>query len=292
MRARSLLLLVLLVACGPLPRPFQPLDKSRNELARLGDGASIYVRPLQLDQPGPSTAAAAALTAALQARNLPASTRHAGPQSRVLVGRASIQPTEQDQDELLFYWELREADGARSVIHSQRGLARAGAWQAGEPAVVAELMEAAALAIAARLQPATQQTAAIPGFPGARLVIEPPRGAPGDGNRRLAQAMAAALTHHNLPLAERPGRADLLLSCLVELGPPRALWQELRVTWALSRAADGTELGRLEQANSVPVSQLTGPWSPLAEAIAQDAAEGLLDLVVQLAATAQPAAVP
>ena len=100
----SALCLCLAAACGQLPRPFQPEDKSVNDLIHLPDGMGILVQPLSRDAPADPEAAAEVLAAALRARNLAASTRGQNGAARVLRGHATILETPELRDELLIYW--------------------------------------------------------------------------------------------------------------------------------------------------------------------------------------------
>ena len=78
MRSFSIVWLVLLswiAGCGPLPQPFQPLDKNSNGLIHLEDGAGITVLPLSNDAPQSPDAVAELLADALRKQNVPAWTR-------------------------------------------------------------------------------------------------------------------------------------------------------------------------------------------------------------------------
>jgi hypothetical protein len=273
------LCLCLAAACGQLPRPFQPEDKSANGLLELAGGAGILVRPLSRDAPADPAAAAEILAAALRDRNLPASTRGPNGAGRVLSGRATILELPTGRDELLIYWELADAGGKRIGSHAQRSELPPGAWRAGHPETVGPVLTRSAEAIAAMVQGAPVEP---PGLAGGRLVILPMQGLPGDGALSLARALETELSAASLPLAGQAAENDLLIACTVILGRPRGYWQEVRVTWAVKRAADGTQLGQIEQRNRVPAGSLDGPWGPVAQGIAEGAAAGILDLVERL----------
>jgi hypothetical protein len=271
-----------LAACGQLPRPFQPEDKSVNDLVQLPDGVGIKVQPLSRDAPANPQAAAEILAAALRARNLPASTRGGNGAGRVLSGQATILELAGHRDELLIYWELSDSEGKRIASHAQRSELAPGAWQAGDPDTVSQVLGQGAEAIAALVQDTMEEASGPPEQAGGRLVILPMQGLPGDGAQSLAQALAAALTAASLSQAEQAAENDLLIACTVTVGPPRGYWQEIRVTWDVKRAGDGEQLGQIEQRNRVPAGSLDGPWGPAAQGIAEGAAEGIRDLVAQL----------
>jgi hypothetical protein len=278
----SALCLFLAVACGQLPRPFQPEDKSVNGLLHLADGMGILVQPLNRDAPADPEAAAEILAAALRARNLPASARGQNGAGRVLSGQATILELPGYRDELLIYWELADADGTRIGSHAQRSELTPGAWQAGDPETVSRVLARSAEAIAAMVQGAPAEPSGPPEPAGSRLVILPMQGLPGDGAQSLAQALAAELDAASLSQADQAAENDLLIACTVTLGPPHGYWQEIRVTWDVKRAGDGAQLGQIEQRNRVPAGSLDGPWGPAAQGIAEGAAAGIRDLVAQL----------
>lgn len=283
----SRLLLALLTAllatagCGALPRPFEPVDKASNDLVRLEDGIGISVLPVTHEPPGAPGAAAEALADAIRKHNVPASTQGVTAGSRTLTGRAVVQALSTGKEEVLLYWELSDPDGARVGSFAQRGELQKGAWQAGRPEVITELMERAAAKVAAMVQDPAVEEAPPP--PGTRLVILPMADLPGDGGRSLASALETALRAAGLPLAEHPEDSDdLLIACTVALGPPQGASQDVRVGWTVTRAGDGAELGRIDQRNLIPAGSLDGPWGMTAQGIAAGAAEGIIALIGQV----------
>ncbi len=280
--AIGLFCVCLAAACGQLPRPFQPEDKSVNDLVYLPDGVGILVKPLDRDAPADPEAAAEILAAALRARNLPASTRGRSGAGRVLSGQATVLELPGRWDELLIYWELADAKGTRISSHAQRSELTPGAWQAGDPETVGQVLGQSAEAIAAMVQGVPHEASGSPQQAGGRLVILPMQGLPGDGAQSLARALAAALTAATISQADQAAENDLLIACTVAVGPRRGYWQEIRVTWDVKRAGDGAQLGQIEQRNRVPAGSLDGPWGPAAQGIAEGAAEGIRDLVAQL----------
>ncbi len=281
-RFAACLLVILASACGQLPRPFQPEDKSGNALLHLVDRAGVLVRPITADAPGRPEAMAEVLAAALRARNLPATTRGRNQGSRILTGRAAVVRLPAGRDEVMLYWELRDMTGARLGSYAQRSELEPGAWQIGDPEAIAPVVDQAAGVIAAMVQGPPIESAAARQ---AHLVILPITGLPGDGGTSLPRALKAALAAVDLTVAEEAGAEGLLIACEVDLGPPRGGLQEIAVTWAVIRASDNAELGRIEQQNAVPAGSLDGPWGATARGIAQGAAFGILELVERLGET-------
>lgn len=280
--AAVLLCLSLATACGQLPRPFQPEDKSSNDLLYLADRSGILVRPVGRDGPGDPAAAAESLAAALRARGLAASTRDAGGTSQTLSGWATVQRLPDGRDEVLLTWELVDSAGARIGRSAQRNELSAGAWHAGDPEILDQVMDRAAEAIAALVQGPAVEGPRLAGLAGARLVILPMRDLPGDGALSLPRALRSELDAARLPLADRTAGGDLLVTCTVSLDPPREHWQEVRIVWTVTRAGDGLELGRIDQQNRIPAGSLDGPWGPAALGIAQGAVRGIRALIERL----------
>jgi hypothetical protein len=278
---------ILLAACGQLPRPFQPEDKSGNALLNLRDGAGIVVQPIVGAPTAGGQILAEALVARLRDRDIPAGTENGNLGSRHLMGRAAVRPLPGGREEILLYWEMREPDGGRTGILTQRREQAAGTWAAGAPALLETLAEALAPEVAALVQdPALASSprvkaAAIPGFPGARLVVLQIPGAPGDAAHSLPNALEAALQAAKLPVAERIGDNDLLILGDVAVGPKDGGLQTVAIRWSLVSARDDRELGEIAQQNVVPAGSLDGPWGPVADEVARAAASGLLDLLGQ-----------
>ncbi len=283
--AATLLVLLLATACGQLPRPFQPVDKSGNDLLHLKDRAGIFVQPVTRDQPGGSQAAAELMAAALRERNLPASTQARNRASRILTARASILRLAAGREEVIVYWELSDTKGSRIGAYAQRAELRSGAWQSGDFEAIGPVMKQAAEAIAAMVQEPRADTVAELQDNQSRLAIAPMEGVPGDGPTSLRKALQVALNDAGLSLAKRPEDGDILIVCSVILGPPQGLSQDVRISWALVRESDGQELGRIDQENRIVAGSLNGPWGATAHGIAQGAALGISELVRQLGPT-------
>lgn len=269
----------LLAACGQLPQPFQPEEKSGNALLTLRDRAGIVVRPVAGDILASGTALAEAMAAQLRDLGIPAATSGGNQGSQHLVGRAAVRPLPGGREEILLYWELSNSDGRRAGVHSQRHEQTAGAWAAGAPPLFAALAGAAAPALAAMAQDPEVKAAAIPGFPRARLVILPLSGAPGDAAESLPRALQAELAAAKLPVVDRIGDGDLLILGDVTVGPALGGLQAVSIRWSLVSAIDDRELGEIAQQNMVPAGSLDGPWGPVAEEVARAAATGLVDLL-------------
>lgn len=111
------------------------------------------------------------------------------------------------------------------------------------------------------------------------LRVRPVDGAPGDGGTALKRAMMAALGRApDLVITEKDTPGTLLVACRVTVAPPVKGQQQVTVSWSLARA-DGTEIGRVDQANAVPAGSLDRYWGDVAYVVANAAADGILNLL-------------
>ena len=274
-------LIAALAACGPLPRPFQPANKASNPLLQLTDGVSLQVLPIEKDTPDLPLGGAALMAARLQTLNLPASTNGESGATRLLQGRAIVQPIDARTEEILLHWELTDVDGERIGTVSRRHEAPIGAWLAGEETWVGPILSKSAAEIAALVQEPQIEEALIPGFPGARFVILPMDFAPGDAWESLPRAMERELLAAGLPVADTQQEKDLLIQGSVNLGPVEEGTQAVAIQWLLIRAADGEEIGSIEQKNRVPAGSLDGRWGRIAGDVARAAMSGFYDIFEQ-----------
>jgi hypothetical protein len=275
-------LLLALAACGPLPRPFQPESKGV-DLRRLAERRVLHVLPATGESPHEHGDFAVALAAALESQGLEATTAGT-PGNRLVSVHTRLRPTAEGES-LSLVAQVEEPDGTLVAQASEEAALPAGAWDEADPFVLAGVADRLAEILAGQLRPAPIEQVAIPGFPGARLVVLPISGAPGDGGDALPSALRAELERRDLPLARHPGPDDLLIAGLVELEPAGAGTQQATITWRLLEAGPegglGPEIGRIAQANRIPEGSLDGRWGQIAVQVADYAADGLEDLLDQ-----------
>ncbi len=113
-------------------------------------------------------------------------------------------------------------------------------------------------------------------------------GAPGDGNTALASRMREFLSRHGYVMQEVSDGATFGLEGRVTMvAQPNAV-QRVEIVWRVSRR-DGEELGQVVQMNEVPANSLNRPWGDVAYVVAEEAAGGIRQVLVN-ATTAAPAA--
>src|SRR5579875_2115318 len=115
-----------------------------------------------------------------------------------------------------------------------------------------------------------------------RLLIGPVTGAPGDGDRALARAIALVLKRPDLIIltGEKGAKPDLVLDAAVTVGRPQAGKEHVGIVWRLARAGGG-EIGTVAQQNDVPAGLLDGPWGNIAWSVAVAAQEGIAQLLAR-----------
>ena len=103
------------------------------------------------------------------------------------------------------------------------------------------------------------------------------KGAPGDGAKSLAKAVAAVLKNQ-VAIVGDAKTADLTLDGEVDVAAGKTEKQHVKIMWRVRRA-DGTEIGTVGQENDVPRGLLDGPWGDIAYTVAFAAGDGLMALV-------------
>ena len=280
--ARRLALVLLLLAiagCGVVPRPFKPESKSGNELLLLPDRTGVAVGSVTGDLPD-GNAMAAAMAEALRRENVPATVGVGNRKTHWLLGAAEVTQRTQARVTRRFVWELYDPEGEPvTAVTRTIGLPRAD-WRLGAPDALRRAAGRAAAEIAAALQGPRADTGTLPGFPdGTRIAIDEVAGRPLDLARALAGAMAAQLRQRGLPLTDRAGPGDIVLTGRVRVEPSAGgSSRRLRLAWTVTRQGKPEPLGDLTQANAVPRTQLDAP-DRLARTIADAAAPGVLQVL-------------
>jgi hypothetical protein len=139
-------------------------------------------------------------------------------------------------------------------------------------------------------QAPTPAAAASVAGPGESLAValRPIEGAPGDGGESLARAMRQFLGRAAIAVVEENRNPAAIVVGRVAVTDLAAQQQEVRIDWTVL-APDGRRLGTIGQANRIPAGRLDGPWGGIANAVAENAVQGLSDLFDQLsAASAAP----
>ncbi len=278
--------LLTLSACGDLPQPF----KGRPGLlaSRLAQPPpsrlSIPVPAESLLPDAAATAWAGAVADALVAEEIPASpspSRRRGDWALLMsaeVRGAQVVPTYTVQN------PKGEAQGA-----SEGGGVPTSAWASGDPAVLKAAAAQAAPGIAAllnRIEAARQLSDpnSLMNRP-ARVYFSGVTGAPGDGNTSLRVQMRTKMASLGLVVQDTVKGADFTLRGEVRTAKGAGDTTRIEVQWYVNNAdAAAAERGRIVQLNEVPLGMLDRYWGDVAVAVANDAAGGVRDVILNAGA--------
>ena len=97
----------------------------------------------------------------------------------------------------------------------------------------------------------------------------------------MGRALQIALKRARLQLVEELVAGGLVILGSVEVGAAIANRQNVRIEWSVI-APDGSELGTVQQENTVPKGALDGAWGGLVVIIAENAAKGIVALLERL----------
>lgn len=259
-QALLLSLIVWQSACQPIPRPFQPLDKSlyfdrsaidRNySLSLQGiEGAGLDLEQRLLSRLGVELGKLNILSSH--------STASSG---NFLVGGKLVRS---DDNGVQIYWEIFDPSGDIVAMFEQAGSLH------GQK--IGRLAQDAASRIQALLSGQPKKPFQI-------LVFVPPvDGAPGDGRSSLTSAMRTSLAVLKITVI-----TELQADSISLLGSVITVRQDnedlVEINWSLI-SDDGQEVALITQSDSVPAGTLDGAWGQLAQIIAEAASQDVAWLI-------------
>lgn len=113
----------------------------------------------------------------------------------------------------------------------------------------------------------------------ARIYVPDVTGAPGDGNTSLARQMRRELPQFGLVVLEKPERPDFTVIGTVKVGPLPKGQESVEITWVIQDDR-GAEAGKIAQLNQVAKNTLSGLWVDIAVVVAEEAAGGVRDVIL------------
>ena len=282
-----LLLLAALAACGALPRPFLPEDKTGNPLLAPIEGQSLEVLPLQGHAPDLPLGGAAYIAEGLAAYGLTVTVGGRTAQSRLLLGVAAVTPASSLSDYVVISWEVYAPGGSLLGRYAQQTEVPKNRWLAGD----ADTLRLVGLDAGPVLGPIAAGPEQVPesgasiaaGADGGRprIALAGVQGAPGDGGRSLPRALASVLTQRGFLVVDQPLAGDLVVEGVIETAPAGEGREEITLAWRLLDGPAGEKLGEVQQGNVIPAGSLDGAWGDVAALIAVGAADGIVDLLAQ-----------
>jgi hypothetical protein len=276
-RLAGLALAALAAACQPLPHPFAD-DRPPAALLRVRDVAGVAIAPVEGEPAAVAATLGTAMASALLKRDIPASDKTTSLGSYQLYGRLIETRPPHGKASLTANWRLYDAGGRTVGEHSARVEGEPSEWESEDAPAIKQLAGLSAEGLAPLLQEEAPVEAAAGGR--TRVAIREISGAPGDGAKSLAVAVAAVLKQQDLAIVDNGQPADLYVDGEVSVTPVKPNAQHVKIVWHVHRA-DGVEIGTAGQENDVPKGLLDGPWGDLAYNVALGAGDGLMQLVAR-----------
>jgi len=109
------------------------------------------------------------------------------------------------------------------------------------------------------------------------FLIRAVKGAPGDGNTALNDALRAALHGKDLTVTDDPRQAGYEVVGTVNVGPPVNGRQRARIAWVVNTIS-GEEVGKAVQENVIAAGSLNRSWGRVAKIVTAAAADGIQQL--------------
>lgn len=270
----SLLILVLttLVACQPIPRPFEADRKAHNSLLQRSGFRGIRVLPVVDAPPKTDRKLAAGIVNALLDQNVLAFVHGGNRSSMTLVGKV----IDRGQNATIA-WTLFEFDGTEAGRHNQsiEGTP-ADQWLAGEPKLIAGLATRAATPIATMVRGYE-----VPEVKAPPIFVGMVSGTTASEAIRLQAALRQALRKFGTPIANTPSDKALVATADVTFTPLDDELSEVAITWVIQDPFK-TEIGKINQANPIARTVIEQNWGHLSRQAGIAAAAGIIELASQI----------
>ena len=277
--ATTAALYLIVIGCQPVPQPFAHRESSINPMVvPSSDFAGITILPIAgLPDPTARTLSMA-MAEALLSHEIIASLNRGNRRSRFLQGEVIRRAAGGALTEIAVRWDLLDSRGKMLGSKDTTLAFPRDDWEKSGQSVLRPLVKAAAAEIASLVNGGNDQSTNK--FPIA-LHVWPLDGAPDRAVEPLRRAMESALKKRDFQIADGLEGAGLIIAGSIELGPESAEPRPIRITWSVMNTT-GQELGKLTQQNALPGQAMETRWNTLAVLIADSAAGGVSDLVVQL----------
>ena len=277
-RSALVLALVTLGGCGSLPRAFDgPVGDATHLVAPPPARLAIPTSKSALLDPIRAAQLATALTVGLRGMEVPAFAQPAAPGDwmvEIIVQSASglVTPS----------YIIHDATGAERGRIAGATMAEAD-WTEQSPAVLGRIVSTTVPTLGTALtgiEAARRQNdpTSLVNRP-ARIYVPDVSGAPGDGNLSLARQMRRDLPQFGLTVLEKPERPDFTVVGTVKVGPLPGGQESVEITWTI-KDDQGAEAGKIAQLNQVAKNTLNGLWVDIAVVVAEEAAGGVRDVIL------------
>ncbi|MGI9482273.1 MAG: hypothetical protein ACR2OR_07945 [Hyphomicrobiales bacterium] len=198
---------------------------------------------------------------------------------------ADIDPTHRDAEQLLKIRQLANSPHNSSATPTDIAtpiVAAKTASHSVKSAPPPETKTAAASPASAEVAPAKPKKKQENTDKQIRAVAVPVvKGAPGRGNVELTAAMREVLKTAGWPVRSAPADDALTIRGKVEVGKNTNGQQKVTLAWELVDP-DGSVIGTIRQANTVPAGAVDAGFGPNAHYAAQAAASGIFNLIAKV----------
>lgn len=263
-----------------IPQPFQGMERNDEMIAQ-----AIEVPALVVDVP---QGLAMELATALRDQVVEAARQHDIPALSVLTPRAWVLNAQaatiaaSDKaggEQTVISWRLFDATGRE---RAQFPVTFAGTEAGLSGGGVRLLAEQTATALDTALTNPGRQVAANAASERPVAWVGSVKGAPGDGNTALARALQGVLPLKGVKVEPKRDKAQWRIEGVVKVKRGAGDKDVVTLTWRVLDAK-GKEAGTIAQENAVPSGRLSKPWAEIAGFAAEAAAEGIAQLIQQIA---------
>jgi hypothetical protein len=280
--AVGLLAAALLAACGELPRPFQrgdALPPDPIERAAEFDGISVLV--LQNVSEAIARPLAQEIARWLRSTGVPASSEERFQGHFTLGGRAAglVASSAERPDPIAdITWRLTGPSGRALMDFVQRVDGSETGWRQGDPALIEQLALGIAPEVSDAYHAAVEGGASPPARTLAAVALGTIEGLEDQRRDDMVRALRAAFTARGLQNTAADTTARYKVGGVFEIAAPGGGRRPVGIVWTVT-AADGQELGKIEQRNFLPDPLDVTQWRQISAAIASGTADGIVDLL-------------
>jgi hypothetical protein len=278
-RILAVCLLTTLAACGSLPRPFAGNPGATAlRLAQPPPARLAVLPPAQGIMAGTSGARFADdLAAALVLQEVPAFAEPPRPGDwRLVIG---VQP---EIGGIVPLYTVQDPAGVAQGTAQGLPLDATSLSAASAPALHQATTDAAVKVAALLTRIEAQREESDPNSlrnRPARVAFAGVTGAPGDGNAALARQLRADMIQIGQPMQDSTANADFTVAGHVAVVPLAGNQERVEIQWTVNDAK-GAQTGKVVQLNEIPAGTLDHYWGDVAVVVAQEAAGGVRDVIL------------
>ena len=263
-----------------VPQPFEGVERNDTMLAQAIEAPALVVEVPQGMAPEVGAALREHVIKAALKHDLPALAEPT-PLAWVLSAQvATIAATDKaGADQGVIAWRLADAAGQE---RAQFPVTFTGAEASLTADAIQLLAEQTASALEGALLRPRTQVAAQQAAAGPLAWVGSIKGAPGDGNQALARALNGVLPLKGVRVEAKKDKAAWQIEGRVKVVRKSPTEDAVTLTWRVLDAK-GKEAGTIAQENIVPSGRLQKPWAEIAGFAAEAAAEGIAQLLQQVA---------